>query len=489
MIKTIFSDSQPELLSKVASMMTIIESGKHIKEASSGIGRELLEGLKPDSDHYLIHLIALGDHETYGFNRNGDTFTKDACIRFHDTFVKKACYYREHANKDQKKRIGDVKASCYNPELKRIELAIWGKKAAAPDIWESIKEGSSRSYSMACKVKYDVSSITDKRQPTVMDYDEYCRDRMTQWIPEHEKYAFVFNPEPEFFDISDVENPADRIAHFLAYEFEKAAGMVLDAKGNRAQIPSAKFASLFLDEDQMAGANPLPPGYLEVLQKLATAEKYLNLVRDTPDMATDGKMLFVKTSCVNANMGQLTDAQIKGFRTVNPDEFFEALAKRAAIIPFVSFCAYVDGETVEDTLAKPEVKCAMDTIENMFEGMVEEPMGDMAEIFNFSGPIEYDQSKIPEVVDFIEMCEREFSITPQIMQERALKVAYTGVDKPVKQASSEPFNEEVKIKASVLTQAYGLYKISTIIRIKEIFGSNFIDEAQYLLLSSQNRNH
>lgn len=46
-----------------------------------------------------IHLIALGDGEHFGANHNFDRFGKAACIKYHDTFVKRAKFYRNHCFK------------------------------------------------------------------------------------------------------------------------------------------------------------------------------------------------------------------------------------------------------------------------------------------------------------------------------------------------------------------------------------------------------
>jgi len=491
MIKTIFSDSQDGLrgMEKLSASMSVIETSRQIKQASCGMAREMLDSIKPDRDHVLIHLVAMGEHERYGFNRNGDTFDKLSCQTYHHTFVKNACYYREHANTDPEKRIGDVKASCHNDELGRIELGIWAKKASAPDIIESIMAGESRSYSMACKVAYDISSITEKRQPTVYEYDEYCRDRMTQWIPEHEKYAFVYNPHPNFFDISDVSNPADRIAHHLKYEFDKAAGSILDAQGNRAAIPSAKFASLFTREDVTPAM--LPFGLNVILVKLAEAEAYVNKVTHLQNElgAVSSKLAFVKDACTKASKGELSDEALTEFRKMKPNEFFETMAKHATVLPFLSFCSYMDGASIATTAAKPEVKAAAMTINTMFAGMVEDPMADMLDTFLFDGPVEDDMASKKEVRSFVEMAEREFGITPQVISQRTMKFAFTGSPDQVKLATETTVSPEVEVKGKILQKAYGLYKIAAISRMQELFSANFVDEPQYLLLSSQNRNY
>jgi hypothetical protein len=54
-----------------------IDSSWLIKRAAAGVFRDW-ENIKAAKDHSLIHLIALGDAETYGGNRNGDWFYKSA---------------------------------------------------------------------------------------------------------------------------------------------------------------------------------------------------------------------------------------------------------------------------------------------------------------------------------------------------------------------------------------------------------------------------
>ena len=71
------------------------------------------------------------------------------------------------------------------------------------------------------------------------------------------------------------------------------------------------------------------------------------------------------------------------------------------------------------------------------------------------------------------------------MGERTLKIAYSGVQTK-KEASIQEFSKDDYAKGNVLTQAYGLYKIASIMKINDLFGSNYVDSPQYLILSSQN---
>jgi hypothetical protein len=94
---------------------------------------EACKRLQPAPGEIPVHLIALGATEMYGCNRNGDGFRKAACQKYHPTFVKHACFFREHANRDPHKSYGHVKASAFNENMSRVELLVmlYGTKAAA----------------------------------------------------------------------------------------------------------------------------------------------------------------------------------------------------------------------------------------------------------------------------------------------------------------------------------------------------------------------
>ena len=63
---------QEELLKAAGRVVTLVENNSHVKEASSSsVTESLLRENMPDKDHFMVHLIAMGDGETYGQNRNG----------------------------------------------------------------------------------------------------------------------------------------------------------------------------------------------------------------------------------------------------------------------------------------------------------------------------------------------------------------------------------------------------------------------------------
>lgn len=193
-----------------------------------------------------IHLIAMGATEMYGPNRNGDGFKEQTLRDRCHTFTKFARFYRDHLNKDPSKSYGIVKAAFYNDEMKRVELicALNSTLEAArrnggllADVeMHKLASGLEIPVSMACSVSHDVCSYCGNKAPTRKEYcrgtDEggFCKaggqfrniGRLVE-VDGDAHHMHVDNPDPRFFDISNVYRPADRIAYVLG-QLEKSAG-------------------------------------------------------------------------------------------------------------------------------------------------------------------------------------------------------------------------------------------------------------------------
>jgi len=195
----------------------------------------------PQKDEMAIHVIALGDGEHFGPNRNGDYFSKEACRKYHDTFVKHARWYRGHANKDPARSYGIVKKSYYNPKAGRIELLVYlnaapsaarrnGGKVADMEL-EKLASGEELPVSMATRVPYDVCSGCGNRAATRAEYCNHTVCVKYGGLQENIGKTFedghtlcALNPVCDWFDISAVVKPADRIAYTLGvYQAVKEA--------------------------------------------------------------------------------------------------------------------------------------------------------------------------------------------------------------------------------------------------------------------------
>lgn len=175
MIKVIPPGSQ-QFNEQIAQMIKVSNDGlrgedlrSFIKRAGHSFAKEA-KNLEFKKGEVPIHLLALGCTELYSANRNFDGFTKQALRNYHNTFVKHARFYRDHANKDRSKSYGIVKASTFNEPMGRVELivALNGTKQAAEangglvadkEI-EKLNNNGDIPVSMACVVNPDALVLT-----------------------------------------------------------------------------------------------------------------------------------------------------------------------------------------------------------------------------------------------------------------------------------------------------------------------------------------
>lgn len=192
-----------------------------LKKSAAVLTKELSD-IRPEPGTTFVHLIALGDQETYGMNRNGDGFPKSANTKYHDTFVKHANWFHNHKNKPHRgdQKYGYVKCSAYNPDMKRVELVVGIDEKKDPDSIQKLARGEDIPVSMACKVPYDVCSICGNRAKTAEDYCGHIKNSCTQMTDGGRQIGMI-NTEPTFFDISKVHRNADRIA----FSLRKVAGV------------------------------------------------------------------------------------------------------------------------------------------------------------------------------------------------------------------------------------------------------------------------
>lgn len=220
---------------------------------------DLAKRVKIAKDEVPIHVIAMGSTEYYGANRNGDGFKEAALKKYHDTFEKKSKWYRDHKNKDPKKSYGVVKMSYYNPEMHRVELlvALNAEKSAAERNGgfvadrelEKLAKGQDLAASMSCRIDHDVCSSCGNKAKTRAEYcDEDscigpmgekrggCKQHLAK-VAADGHLIHVDNPHPDFFDISHVFRPADRIAYGnIADYLEKSAADRIIGGAERAEI-------------------------------------------------------------------------------------------------------------------------------------------------------------------------------------------------------------------------------------------------------------
>jgi len=484
---------QEELLKAAGRVVTLVESQSHVKEASSSaVSEKLIRENMPDDDHFMVHLIAMGDGEAYGPNRNGDFWPKEANEKYHDTFVKEGHFFREHNNRDPKKALGSVKASAYNPDMNRIELVIHGDKNKAEEEYELAKEGKALSFSMSARVPYDICNVCDNKATKSANYCSHLKTQMNQYVPEFQKFAYAINDKPTFFDISRVASPADRIAHYLEYGFsddlEKAASTRPDLifSDELARVEGVVIPDCFGFEDRHKQA---------ILEKLAREESYVTDVTTNKDVPKDDKYNFVKYAAENIfSDEELSDEEVDALRGIEPGTLFYKLAKANVLLPFKSFVSYITGKSMKSVEEDPIVKYAScSCMGGMFNKLMSSSIPpDVSSLFDASPKFlsDCDLNPMDKVQNFMDSATERFGhSTGKPGLSKIVKITITsGPKKIVKMASSESnLSEEDIAMAQTLSDSYGIYKVSFLKDSCSNAGDYLVDGKSALILAYHNR--
>lgn len=185
---------------------------------------DYIKNVTPEPGKTIVLVVGLGDHETYGPNRNGDGFPSepvpgkiesDQVLTKHYQTYKKAHVFRHHVNNDPAKAIGRVKEAFWNPSMRRVEILEDFEHSKAPDLLEKIASGEYPSKSLGCRIKYDVCTLCGNRAKTRQEYCDHLKYEMGKIDPHTGKQAAALNPSPDFFDSSWVIRPADRTGYMM----------------------------------------------------------------------------------------------------------------------------------------------------------------------------------------------------------------------------------------------------------------------------------
>lgn len=209
--------------------------------------------LEPDPRCSYVHVIAMSDGGTYGSNLNGDIFTADelcgmqgpdeaaknpgdmrgiAVPRF-KTF-EQAKFYRNHDNGANSQFYGDVPVAAWNEPMRRVELIIRVFKVpmpgmgpncrGAPDIVVKLDKRGYICVSMGTRIDHEECTVCHNQNAYVSQRCDCLRNHMNEVLSDGRKVA-ALNFKTRFFDISDVEIPADPIAYSLQ-KVASAGGIV-----------------------------------------------------------------------------------------------------------------------------------------------------------------------------------------------------------------------------------------------------------------------
>ncbi|MFC1453572.1 hypothetical protein ACFLQL_00140 [Verrucomicrobiota bacterium] len=448
--KLIFSDSFDPI---VDVGINIVRDSKHFtKQASNVFGMDYSE-LKPDKDHVGIHLVALGDSEHYGGNRNGDLFPKKACIEYHDTFVKNANVFRHHKNQDKAKALGTVKVSAYNEPMGRIELFIHAnKEKAAPELERLEKEGSIP-FSMACRVPNDRCTICGALRKSASDPNQcsHVRDNLGD-VFEDGKAVGTYNDEPTFFDISFVGRPADRIAwHLNKVATDQRIMSSVDLAVEHGIVTPSDIIPLTESGNRKYA----------LCKSLAQYENMYEGLLKKASSHTFNERYYIEL--IKAADVKVADNDLEQLRDITPKKAFMKLAENGIILDVNSFFKFAFGPTYGELA--PNMANIHNIIQNnMFNNLIK--AGEYNRICNNSYfDVDTDNcfsyiTGDKKINTFIKKLAGDMSILPNWVNRRVIEKTITGY-KFDKKASAE-INMSDNGISKISAELYSAYKLSAL---------------------------
>lgn len=213
------------------------------RAGAGGVFDKLANELRPQKGRTVIHVLAVGDEENYGPNRNADGFSGEDNRTAHTSFKDHGHVYRNHQSDDPLKAVGDVIATAHNELMHRVELMLSLDDNKCRREVQAVNEGRDVPVSMGSLQKYDVCSYCGHKAPTAPDHCEHIKNQLGLVAANGQK-IYMKNPNPRYFDISLVFKPADRIAYTLRKVAEAGiiGGHVLAEQAGLTNWASPKYA-------------------------------------------------------------------------------------------------------------------------------------------------------------------------------------------------------------------------------------------------------
>lgn len=402
--------------------------------------------------------------ESHNCNRNADGWSKKALEDRHQTFVTNGHFFREHRNRDPKQAIGQVKYAAYTPVDKggmgRVELLIWGHKKKAAEEYELALAGDPMSSSMSARVKYDQCAVCNHKATHPSLYCSHMKERAGQYIPEMKKYAFVWNPDPTFFDISRVRKPADRIAHYIQYRFpdedmRKAASEDLVILGT----DWAEYEGLSIPDS----AWELPPRLLKIARRMSELETEVAQTLQKQASTTSHREAFIKQAAGRVLGENISASQLQAMRRVRPGTLANELSKRACVLPFRVFCDYTLANTELDN---PGIR---EKAASLLPQIMQSLLGEGVEpgMCNLMEPDEdyvsdCDPGKKDLIDEVMEHADNEFGVRPEKAVHRMTVIIVNGGGGRGAPGGCGDLTEKQAKQAETLARAYGAYQLQAV---------------------------
>jgi hypothetical protein len=280
-------------------------------------------------------------------------------------------------------------------------------------------------------------------------------------VPEFEKYAFVDNPNPTFFDLSNVARPADRIAHYLQYRFGADEGLAKAASADTITGEEwARFEGVNLPED------PLTFDFSRraLLTKLAAIEIDFEL-----GVKSASHEQAIARHATAGLAAELNDRDIDVLRQQRPSALFAHLAKRACLLPFPEFASYVAGLPRAQTIKLEVFQKAAGMLPTIFRALMggcmapDEFCAGSADLMDVGGC--QDDSLQPVLDRMVE----KYHVMAGPVAARGIKSASAVT---FRSSSSTTDLGDLNDTAKKLAHCYGLYKLSALHDMERLHGSD-----------------
>ena len=313
----------------VESVKIITDNSQLTKRASA---KELMS-FKKTKGQTDVHMIALGAYEGTGVNRNGDLFFEKDCREKHATFVKAdRAFHKHHKNKPTDPKYGNIKASAYNEPMKRIELIVGIDNDKGADMLSELEKKGEIAVSMAAKLPYDVCTWCGKKAKIDEDRCEHI-PLMVGELNKKGEVCAMENPNPNWFEISYVKRPADRIGYSLKYASASVAPMTTSDFLN--------FYTGFVPPKEELLISKRACDKRSLLRKLADIEKHMTALahKAKPDTA---KELYLKSQASKLNQGDdISEGTMDELRKYEPSKLLKVLADNGILFSPSDFCKYL----------------------------------------------------------------------------------------------------------------------------------------------------
>lgn len=451
-----------------------VDSAWMRKSAAAGVFKDA--AIRPEKGYAYVHLIAMGDMETWGCNRNADGFKK--CGGWIDvphpekgkpsrikiavgnqetyrTFETHAKVYRDHDHDSVKKAKGDVAKAAHNDVMDRVELIVRLPESEWRPELTKLANGEDVAWSMSTRVPFDVCMDCGRKAASRKDY---CREMRNQagTVTKDGHFIGVVNDHMTYFDISKVTVPADRIAFGLmkvasAHEQPGMTGADL-AEHFGIRIP--RDLQLPLDELVLGSRTTRK---LAMLAKLSEIEKKIDAVAKGQDNQDTCRLAQAFDPEVQQ---ELPDDVVQGCQDSPREDLFNILGEFAdakICLSMRDFMRLLMGKRFG--AVEPELPQACARLPGVFDDMRHDCAAEAG-----NDEIELGTGVVPgKIRDAIQQLVPGMSLADEPVQRRMTIMVMRGKTPPKMRDSAVKLSS-AQCMADRMAKAYAQYKLAFCLR-------------------------